>query len=224
MPGGFRWSLWNNMKILTIESLAIPDVKVIRYQRFTDLRGYFTETYRRSDLAALPELSSLGEATFGQCNESYSRAGVVRGLHFQWNPHMGKLVRTVLGRMIDLVLDIRCGSPTAGKIIGYELPAAPASTEGVWIWVPPGFAHGNVFSEPTTIEYLCTGQYSPGCEGCISPLSADLDWSLCDRALREEFERLVASGPILTDKDRDGMTHHAWMADSRSENFRHGRC
>jgi len=211
------------MKIIEVWSLAIPDVKVIRFARFSDSRGYFTETYRRSDFAARDDLGSLREADFVQANESYSRPGVIRGLHFQWNPYMGKLVRTLAGRMVDLVLDIRKGSPSLGKIIAYDMPASPDTEFSEWIWVPPGFAHGNFFTEPTLIEYFCTGQYSPGCEAGISPLAADLDWSLCQPALKELFDQ-VAQQPVISDKDRHGLTLQQWLADPRSEQFLFGRC
>ncbi len=174
------------MKIVAVETLAIAEVKVIRFGRFGDHRGYFTEPFRRSDIDAQAEF--LCGVQFPQSNESYSHPNVVRGLHFQWNPRMGKLVRTIAGRMVDLVMDIRQGSPTYGKIIAHDMPASADRTEAEWIWVPPGFAHGNFFTEPSYIEYYCSGEYSPGCEAGISPLADDLDWSLCDPALKAQFD------------------------------------
>ena len=76
---------------------------------------------------------------FVQFNESFSRPNVVRGLHFQWNPFMGKLVRTVQGRMVDLFLDIRKGSPSYGKAAAYDMPSTPDKDYAEWIWIPPGF-------------------------------------------------------------------------------------
>ena len=144
------------VKILSVQSLSLREVKVIRFARFCDHRGYFTEHYRKNDFDQHPDLDFLRSVQFTQCNESYSRKNSIRGLHFQWNPFMGKLVRTIQGRMIDLVLDIRLKSPTLGKAIAYDMPARAEADYGEWIWVPPGFAHGNVFTEPTTIEYFCT--------------------------------------------------------------------
>lgn len=210
------------MKILAVQPLAIPDVKVIRFGRFCDHRGYFTEPFRRSDIDS--QVPFLQGVQFLQSNESYSHPKVVRGLHFQWNPFMGKLVRTVAGRMVDLVMDIRQGSPTYGRIIAHDMPASPDCGEAEWIWVPPGFAHGNFFTEPTYIEYYCSGEYSPGCEAGISPLSGDLDWSLCDPILKAQFEQLVAMSGVLSDKDRQGLTLTAWGADPRAANFVYGRC
>lgn len=212
------------MKILSVASLALPDVKVIRFARFTDHRGYFTEPFRRSDFDQHPDLGFLRGLGLPQMNESWSKAGVIRGLHFQWNPFMGKLVRTVSGRMVDLFLDIRLGSPTFGRIAAHDMPASDEAPHGEWIWVPPGFAHGNFFSETSRIEYLCSGEYSPGCEAGLSPVAPDLDWSACDPGLKREFDALVASGAIISEKDTAGLTLTAWQADERAKHFIHGQC
>ena len=100
------------MKILGVKSLSVSDVKVINFGRFGDHRGYFTEHYRKSDFESRLDLEFMRGIDFTQCNESYSHQGTVRGLHFQWNPYMGKLVRPLTGHLIDMVLDIRKGSPT----------------------------------------------------------------------------------------------------------------
>lgn len=210
------------MKIVAVETLAIAEVKVIRFGRFGDHRGYFTEPFRRSDIDAQAEF--LCGVQFPQSNESYSHANVVRGLHFQWNPRMGKLVRTIAGHMVDLVMDIRQGSPTYGKIIAHDMPASADRVEAEWIWVPPGFAHGNFFTEPSYIEYYCSGEYSPGCEAGISPLADDLDWSLCDPALKAQFDRIARGAGILSDKDRQGLSLTGWGADPRAANFHYGCC
>jgi len=210
------------LKILDVFSLAIPEIRVIRFARFRDHRGYFTEHFRESDIAGDERTSSLSGVRFVQTNESFSRAGTVRGMHFQWNPFMGKLVRTVFGRMIDLVLDIRKGSPTFGKMIGYDMPGRLEGDHAEWIWVPPGFAHGNLFTEDTVIEYFCSGEYSQGCEAGISPVSADIDWSLCDPGLRATFDRVAPTTERMTNKDRMAPGVAGWANDPRSENFIHG--
>ena len=178
------------MKLIEVKSLVIPEVKVVRFGRFKDERGYFTEPYRSSDLHEDPRTDFLHDVKFLQQNESYSTAGVIRGLHFQWTPHMGKFVRTIRGRMVDMVMDIRKGSPTLGHIIAYALPDSLDADYSEWIWVPPGFAHGNYFTVESTIEYFCTAEYSPTTESGISPLAPDIDWS--DIALRfadaEQFD------------------------------------
>ena len=207
------------MKLLAAKPLEIPELKVISFARFRDERGYFTEHFRRSDLQTNPLTSFMRHVEFVQANESFSRAGTVRGLHFQWDPYMGKLVRTLRGHMVDLVLDIRLGSPTFGKAIACDMPSRGREDHDEWIWVPPGFAHGNVFLEDTLIEYLCSGEYSPGNEAGISPFAEDIDWSLCDPSLRETFHAVASSTRLMTDKDRYGLSVSAWEGDARSGNF-----
>lgn len=211
------------MKIVSVRSLVIPDIKVIRFARFCDMRGYFTEHYRKSDFFKHPDMDFIKKVDFVQCNESFSKPDTMRGLHFQWKPYMGKLVRTIFGRMVDLVLDIRKGSPFFGKIIGYDMPANPANDYCEWIWVPPGFAHGNFFTQDTVIEYCCSGEYSQGCEAGISPLAKDLDWSLADKDIKARFDEIALKTQLLTDKDRNGFALAAWINDPRSNNFVYGK-
>jgi len=211
------------MKLAQVKTLEIEAVKVIRFIRFFDHRGYFTEHYRKSDFINHPDMSFMKGVEFVQCNESYSKKGTVRGLHFQWNPYMGKLVRTVAGRMVDMVLDIRKGSPTFGKIILYDMPADNQADYSEWIWVPPGFAHGNFFPEDTIIEYFCSGEYSPGCEAGISPLAKDIDWSLCDESLKKIYDKLIPTTGLITDKDKNGLSVNGWKNDGRSDNFIYGK-
>lgn len=216
------------MKILDVRDLGLEGVKIIRYGRFADMRGFFAEHFRDSDFRSHPRLDFMKEIQFLQCNESYSKPGTIRGLHFQWNPFMGKLVRTLRGRMIDMVLDIRNGSATFGKILGYDMPASPNADFGEWIWVPPGFAHGNFFTEESHIEYFCTGEYNPECESGISPLAADIDWSLFDSELKREFDALTTplsapdalQKPLMSEKDRKGHSVSSWMANPDSIQFR----
>jgi len=210
------------MKILEVKSLAIEEVKVIKYARFGDHRGYFTEVFNDCDFKNAKKLDFLSKINFLQSNESFSKKGAIRGLHFQWNPYMGKLVRTLRGRMIDLILDIRKGSKTFGKIIAYDMPSDPQDAFGEWIWVPVGFAHGNVFPQETQIEYYCSGTWNPGCEAGISPFAPDIDWSLCDKGLKELFDG-SAKAPLVTDKDKNGFTVKSWGQDPRSGNFIYGK-
>ncbi len=207
------------MKIVDVLELAIPEVKVIRFARFPDNRGYFSEQYRFSDFESGEATPFMRGVRFLQANESFSRAGTVRGLHFQWNPYMGKLVRTIRGHMIDVALDVRKGAPTYGKIIALDMPVTGNEDIAEWIWLPPGFAHGNTFPEDTVIEYFCSGEYSPGNEAGISPLADDLDWSLCDPALRDRFRAIAQSTSLMTDKDRNGLSVAEWTSDERSEHF-----
>ena len=105
---------------MDVKALAIPDVKLIAPPRIEDDRGFFSETYRKRDLAAAGIVDE-----FVQDNHSLSRpAGVIRGLHFQTNPHaQGKLVRVVRGAILDVAVDIRRGSPTFGQHVAVELTA-----------------------------------------------------------------------------------------------------
>jgi dTDP-4-dehydrorhamnose 3,5-epimerase len=208
------------MRILEIKSLAIPDIKVIKFARFHDNRGYFTEQFRKSDLFNHPELNSMKNIDFVQGNESYSRKNAIRGLHFQWNPYMGKFVRTLSGHMVDLALDIRKGSPSYGKIIAYDMPASEKREYDEWIWIPPGFAHGFFFPKNSLIEYLCSGEYNHNCESGISPFAEDIGWSLCDNKLTDKFNKpLVYGKELIKERDRDAFSLKDWDNDERSKNF-----
>jgi dTDP-4-dehydrorhamnose 3,5-epimerase len=204
------------MKIVELNRLTFPEVAVICFARFKDNRGYFTEHYRASDFEGLEDLRGVD---FRQMNESFSRAGTIRGLHFQWNPYQGKLVRAVTGRLIDLVMDIRKGSPTFGRIIAQDLPARPEDDHARWIWVPPGFAHGMLLVEDTLVEYLCSGEYNPECEAGISPFADDIDWSLCAPDLKATFDRVAATTELISAKDREAPCLSAWADDDRSSYF-----
>ncbi len=210
------------MQITGVKALVFPEVRVIRFARFADHRGYFTETFRKSDYEEHSDFRFMSGIEFVQCNESFSRAETVRGLHFQWNPYMGKMVRALSGHMIDLILDIRKGSPTLGNMIAYDMPADVGNGYDEWIWVPPGFAHGNFFIADTSIEYFCSGEYSPDCEAGISPLAPDIDWSQCDDDLRKKFDGIGRDSNLISDKDRNGFSLEEWLDDARSDNFIYG--
>ena len=147
------------MKI-TIENTAIEDVKIVQPEVFQDDRGFFSEVYRHDQFEALGL-----PATFVQLNHSRSGQSVLRGLHFQWDPPMGKLMRVTEGRAFLVAVDIRKGSPTLGKWVGVEV----SSEDKRQIWAPAGFARGFcVLSEFAQIEYLCTGIYNSGAESGIA--------------------------------------------------------
>lgn len=207
------------MNLIHVKQLEIPGVKVIRFGRFADDRGYFTETLRKSDVEKNKEIEFIKNVDFVQFNENYVKAGVLKGLHFQWQPPLGKLLRTVSGHMVDMMLDVRKGSSTEGKIILYDMPAAPECAYGEWLWLPPGIAHGSFFLESTIIEYFFSEEYNPDGEAGISPLAEDIDWTLCDPALREKFEKLKKENFIINTKDQKAPSLSAWLRDKRSENF-----
>ena len=208
------------MNIEEVKNLALTGVKSIRYKRFVDHRGYFTETMRKSDLDVIENGSIFKQVNFVQSNESFSKKGVVRGLHFQWDPYMGKLIRTIEGRMVDMVMDIRKGSKNFGQIILFDMPSNRDDDFGTWLWVPVGFAHGNFFTEDSIIEYYCTGSYNPQGEAGISPLSEDIDWSLCDKSLLDEFIKITQSDKLLmSDKDKEGHSLETWSQMPESDKF-----
>lgn len=132
----------------------IPDVILIRPKIFGDERGFFLESYKKSTF-----IQNGIDYDFIQDNHSMSAKGVLRGLHYQLNPKaQGKLVRCVSGSVFDVAVDIRKGSPTYGKWVGYELSARNKQI----LWVPPGFAHGFVTLEDNTqFLYKTTNDYAP---------------------------------------------------------------
>lgn len=206
------------MKIAEVKSLVFPEVKIIRFGRFPDERGFFTETYKHSDFQNISELSFIKDISFLQTNVSYSKKNVIRGLHFQHNPLQGKLIRTMVGHMIDLFLDIRVGSPHFGQIAAQDMPGEPDQDYDQWIWIPPGFAHGFVALKETYIEYFCTAEYGPGGEAAISPFASDIDWSMCDSQLKTVVDSVITD-PIISDKDKNAHTLSSWKANPNSSRF-----
>jgi dTDP-4-dehydrorhamnose 3,5-epimerase len=165
---------------------SIPEVLLIEPARFEDARGFFSEVWKRSALAA----QGL-DVDFVQDNHSLSReVGVLRGLHFQRPPcAQGKLVRVVHGRIWDVVVDLREASPTYGRHVAMELSAANWQQ----LWVPRGFAHGFLTLEPDTeVLYKVDAEYDRASDGGIA-------WN--DPALGIEWP-LPPGGPILSEKDR----------------------
>lgn len=171
------------MKVI---ATAIKDVVIIEPQVFGDDRGYFFESYSQQqfDQAVRP-------VRFVQDNESKSRRGVLRGLHFQLGAAaQSKLVRVVQGRVLDVAVDIRRGSPTFGKHVAVELTAENHRQ----LFVPRGFAHGfSVLSDEAVFQYKCDNLYAPQAEGAIAWDDPDLgiDWLL------------PAEEVILSPKDRE---------------------
>ena len=137
------------------EPLQIPEVILIKPKLFSDDRGFFLETYKRSDF----ERAGIG-FDFIQDNHSGSKKGVLRGLHYQKRPAVqGKLVRCIRGIIFDVAVDIRIGSPTFGKWVGVYL----SEENRHMLWIPPGFAHGFlVVSDYAEVIYKVShSEYSP---------------------------------------------------------------
>jgi dTDP-4-dehydrorhamnose 3,5-epimerase len=159
---------------MQVEATALAGCVILTPRRFGDERGFFSETWSRRLLA-----EHGIDIDFVQDNHSISqRAGTVRGLHFQSPPHaQAKLVRCGRGRLFDVAVDIRRGSPTYGRWFGIEL----SFENGRQLFVPAGFLHGFVTREPDTeIVYKCSDYYAPDCEGAVRFDDPDLgiDWGL----------------------------------------------
>lgn len=151
----------------------IPEVMIIEPRVFGDHRGYFFESFSERDFAA-----EVREVRFVQDNESKSCYGVLRGLHFQKPPHaQSKLVRVVKGRVLDVAVDIRRGSPTFGKHVAVEL----SEENHRQFFIPRGFAHGFVvLSDEAVFQYKCDDFYAPECEGAVAWDDPELgiDWGI----------------------------------------------
>lgn len=194
------------------EKTSLQDVLFITFDRYGDERGFFSETLRISDLSFIDNLEIV------QINESLSAGNVIRGLHFQWDPYMGKLVRAEQGEFYDLMVDIRQGSPTYGKGNIIKLVRDLGSKEDHLIWLPPGIAHGFFCLEKCMIGYYCTGEYNGSSESNISPLAPDIDWSMADSKLVKMFKEMQKDA-IITDKDRNGNTLASWANLEQSNKF-----
>ena len=173
-----------------IEGLLILEPRI-----FQDARGYFFESFSQREFE-----EKVGPVHFVQDNESMSTYGVMRGLHFQRPPYtQTKLVRCVSGRVLDVAVDIRQGSPTYGQHVAVELTAENHRQ----FFIPKGFAHGfAVLSETAVFQYKCDEFYHPEADAGISILDETLgiDW------------RIPTDKAILSDKD----TRHGMLADFQS--------
>lgn len=170
------------MRVIPTE---IDGVLILEPRLFQDSRGYFFESFNQKEFE-----SKVGAVTFVQDNESKSCYGVVRGLHFQKGEHaQSKLVRVVKGKVLDVAVDLRPGSPTFGKYVSVEL----SEDNHLQFFIPRGFAHGfSVLSDEVVFQYKCDNFYCPESEGAIAWDDPDLgiDW------------KIPADRIILSDKDR----------------------
>lgn len=173
----------------------LPGLVVIEPRLFVDERGYFFESFSEKKFR-----EEVADVRFVQDNESRSSYGVVRGLHFQAPPYaQSKLVRVIVGAVLDVAVDIRKGSSTYGQHFSVELTAENHRQ----LFLPRGFAHGfSVLSEEVVFQYKCDNFYAPEAEGAIAWNDPDLgiDW------------RIPTSEIILSAKD----THHLRLVDLAS--------
>ena len=170
---------------MNIIKTEFPGLLIIEPKVFGDARGYFFESYNEKVMA-----EAGIQTVFRQDNQSFSKYGVIRGLHFQQNPHsQTKLIRVLEGMIYDVALDLRKGSPSFGKWFGLELSAENKRQ----LYIPQGFAHGfSVLSEQTIILYKCDNFYNLQSEGGVlhSDPALGIDW------------KVDASKAIISDKDK----------------------
>src|SRR5437588_1805121 len=182
---------------LVVESRHLEDIVVIQPKAYRDERGFFMEVYRADQFKA------LGLPTeFVQDNHSRSKKGVLRGLHFQWEPPMGKLMRVTYGSAFLVAVDIRKGSPTLGRWFGVEVSAGNKKQ----VWAPAGFARGFcVLSDSAEIQYKCTGLYNSRAEAAIRWDDPDIaiDWPI--------------KNPELSEKDRNAQLLKSWLDSPKAE-------
>lgn len=179
------------MEVLTTD---IEGVCIIKPRVFGDARGYFFESYSKREFE-----EKVGKVDFVQDNESMSKKGVMRGLHFQRPPYaQSKLVRCVKGSVLDVAVDIRKGSPTYGKHVAVEL----TEDNHLQFFIPKGFAHGFVvLSDVAVFQYKCDNFYHPEADGGISILddSLGIDWKISTQnAILSEKD---TKHPLLKDFD-----------------------
>ncbi len=180
---------------MEIIKTGIEGVLILEPRIFQDARGYFFESFSQREFE-----EKVGSVRFVQDNESMSTYGVMRGLHFQRPPYtQSKLVRCVSGRVLDVAVDIRQGSPTYGQHVAVELTAENHRQ----FFIPKGFAHGfAVLSETAIFQYKCDEFYHPEADDGISILDGSLgiDW------------RIPTDKAILSEKD----TRHGMLVDFKS--------
>jgi len=186
---------------LNIESVHLGAVAVIKQESFEDQRGFFTEVFRGD------QFEELGlPHHFVQDNHSGSVKGVTRGLHFQWQPPMGKLMRVTRGKAFLVAVDIRKGSPTLGQWYGKIV----SDRDFIQVWAPANFARGFcVLSDYAEIQYKVTGRYNNKAESGIlwNDPEIGIDWPV--------------ENPILSEKDTNAQTFAQWLDHRDSDNFKY---
>lgn len=181
---------------MRVDETNISGLKILYPKVFEDGRGYFFESYNQEIY-----LNHGIKERWIQDNQSKSKYGVIRGLHFQLNPFaQAKLIRVLLGRIYDIALDIRLGSPTYGQWFGLEI----SSENKIQFLIPEGFAHGfSVLSKETIVLYKCDTLYNPDSERGISynDPSLKIDWKIpLSKALVSEKDQKL---PLLNEAENN---------------------
>lgn len=162
--------------------------------KFKDNRGFFYESFSR-------DLSKQMEKSFVQDNISFSKAGVIRGLHYQWDKPMGKLIHVISGSIIDHIVDIRENSEYYGKSYKFELNDKNSKI----LWVPPGYAHGFEALQDSVVMYKCTSYYNQIGEGCINFFDKNLNLNLI----------IDQKDVIISEKDKKGVTWEEYKSNPK---------
>jgi dTDP-4-dehydrorhamnose 3,5-epimerase len=171
---------------------ALPGVLLIETRVFSDHRGRFSETWREASYGA------AGIGPFVQDNASFSRRGVLRGMHYQHPRAQGKLVSVAAGEVFDVAVDIRRGSPHFGRWVGYTL----SGENGRQLWIPPGFAHGYLTtSDWAVFTYKCTEYYDPTVDHSLAWNDADVgvEWPLGEPSLSPKDAAAPKLGQVPPD-------------------------
>lgn len=168
------------------------NVKLIELNKFDDNRGWFIQSYDE-------KISNLLNTDFVQENISFSHLGVVRGLHYQWNKPMGKLIQCLNGKIVDIIVDIRKDSKTLGQVEFFILDKPEQL-----LWVPSGYAHGFIsMFDNTIVKYMCDNYYNKENESGISLLDTDLQ-------IKEKL-KINLDIFILSDKDKNAQSFSDYM-------------
>ena len=178
------------MKIgnFTFQNTPIEGLRVIASKGFEDTRGVFYETYQQEAFKA----AGISEV-FCQDNQSFSKKGVLRGLHFQTPNYQSKLVRVVSGKVYDVAVDLRTNSPTYGDFFGIEL-----NPDGTMFYIPEGFAHGFLALEPSVFSYKCGDLYNPKGDNTLRYDAVNIPW--------QKIAKVAGiDGFIISEKDLKGM-------------------
>jgi dTDP-4-dehydrorhamnose 3,5-epimerase len=186
---------------IRIETTPIRDVYLVTPEAYTDQRGFFAELYRKDQFE---EMGLPGD--FVQWNHSGTVRGVTRGLHFQWDPPMGKFMRVVRGEAFLVAVDIRKGSPTLGQ----HVAVAASADNRLGVLAPAGCARGFcVTSDYAEIMYLCSGCYNHTKESGVlwNDPALGIAWPVED--------------PVLSDKDRNAQTLSDWLKRPESDFFKY---
>jgi dTDP-4-dehydrorhamnose 3,5-epimerase len=178
----------------------IPGLILIEHETYRDDRGFFMEVFRNDSFC-----DAGLNLHFVQLNHSASARNVLRGLHMQWEPPMGKMMRVIKGRAFLVAVDVRIGSPTLGRWFGLELDALDARQ----IWAPAGLARGFcALEDDTQIQYLCTATYDSRGEGAIR-------WNDPDIGIEWPVE-----SPVLSRKDENAPSFRDWLKTEGSHALR----